>query len=159
TTASVSPPARCVRDRYVVDQVLAAVEQRMEGQMVKRTVRNDDQVPRSKPIAHRRNQIVVQLAQMGEGGPVGRASVRRPVIRRESRELELQQREMTPESPGARQVDDVEPVATEHRNEERAASLVIFEQERTAWNRCLDCLHVELRTQERRRPGIGFADL
>src|SRR5438874_1985973 len=80
--------------------------------MVERTVRNDDQVPCSKPIAHRRNQIVVQLAQMGEGGPVGRASVRRPVIRRESRELELQQREMTPESPGARQVDDVEPVAS-----------------------------------------------
>src|SRR5207253_2958798 len=44
-------------------------------------------------------------------------------------------------------------------DEEHAASLVVLEQERTAWNRSLDCLHVEPRAQERRRPGIGFADL
>lgn len=54
--------ARRVRDRELVDEVLAAVEQRMEGQMVERAVRNDDQVLCSKAVAYRRNQIAVQLA-------------------------------------------------------------------------------------------------
>ncbi len=126
----------------MVDQIRIAVPQRLEGNAVKRPVRYHDQGSRVEQGPQRRDQLVVELAQMrprrdqqrlAEGPDIGLAEL-------ELGELELEEAEQPAHALGRADRTHLDPVATDHEGEHGAAGFVVLEQQRVGGQRGSDRL-------------------
>ncbi len=115
-----------------IDEKALAVEERVKRQAVQDVVRHHDEVRRLQPIADRRDERGIELAQMGlgrglelfgKGGDVAG-------LQAELGQLKLQERDPLADLRRVAQGDDLELIASDDAHVVLPARLVVLQEDR-----------------------------